>query len=112
MVHTTLSTSGAHAVIGHSFFHLCCLRNKIHKAKKKKKKKKKKQSVGITERLERPVREWDVMCSIQCRVITKDVKMVSVATLFGTQHYKAALGHAYCLALNSKRQSLDNACSF
>ena len=49
------------------------------------------------------------MCSIQCRVITKDVKMVSVATLFGAQHYKAALGHTYCLALNIKRQSLDNA---
>ena len=48
--------------------------------------------VPIVQMVERPLREWEVVGSNPSRAIPKALKMVPVATLLGTQHYKASTG--------------------
>ena len=48
--------------------------------------------VPIAQMVERPLREREVVGSILDRAIPKALRMVPVATLLGTQHYKASTG--------------------
>ena len=50
------------------------------------------QLVPIVEMVERPLREQEVVGSIPGRAIPNALKMVPVAYLLGTQHYKASTG--------------------
>ena len=48
--------------------------------------------VLIAQMVERPLWEWEVVCSNPGHAIPKALKMVPVATLLGAQHYKGSTG--------------------
>ena len=53
--------------------------------------------VPIAQVVERPLREREVAGSKPGRAIPKALKMVTVATLLGAQHYKASIGFSHSL---------------
>ena len=60
--------------------------------------------VPIAQMVERPLREQEVVGSIPGCAIPKAIKMVSVATLLGAQHYKASTGSSHSLlTLHTKK---------
>ena len=53
------------------------------------------QPVPIAQVVKRPLREREVAGSKPGRAIPKALKMVSLATLLGAQHYKASTGFSH-----------------